>query len=126
VSAVDHPVDSLLPDWGAWCRRENNSGLGYSQVQYAEMIARATSASEWNPHHDPRVQLLDVIIRTRLAQQPRIILMAKFVERMPDKTVAAKFSISRSHLNRMLHIAILPQLRHEWDCCNTSGVAQNV
>ena len=120
---VDHPVDNLLPDWGAWARRENNSGLGYAQVQYSEMIARATSASEWNPHYDPKVALLDSLIRSRLANPSRKIIVLKWVDRLPDKTVADQFGISRSHLNRILHLVVLPQLRHEWDCCNTIPLA---
>ena len=121
--APDHPVDILLPLWGAWCRRENRSGLGYAQVQYAEMIARATSATNWSPRIDTDVIELDRIIRERVAPQPRVVLLSRYRDQLQDKQVAAKFSISRSHLNRMLHLAILPQLRHEWDCSHSLDIA---
>jgi DNA-directed RNA polymerase specialized sigma subunit len=112
---VDHPVDEILPAWGRWARLENRSGLGYAQVQYSEMIARSTSATDWNPRLDPEIVRLDEIIRTRLANPAKFIIISRYRDGLTDKIVATKFGVSRSQLNRMLHLVVLPQLRHEWD-----------
>lgn len=112
---IDHPVDRLLPDWGAWLRAENRSGLGYSQVQYAEFVARSTSATDWHPRVDPDILRMDAMIRTRLAADSIAILRYRYQYELPDKITAAKLGLSRQVVNQMLHRVVLPQLRLEWD-----------
>lgn len=110
----DHPVDSLLSSWGAWCRRENNAGLGYSQVAYNEFIARSTSATGF-VDFDPAILRLDGLIRQHLAYTPRRMLELRYVNNLPDKTAGRLLSMSRQEFCRVLNIAVLPQLRHAWD-----------
>lgn len=114
---IEHPLDGgLLQAWGSWVRAENDSGLGYAQVQYAELIARATSATGWSGDFDPRISELDHIIRTQLAHTPRRMLELRYVYRLTDKRAAAILKMSRQEFNRGLHMLVLPQLRHAWDC----------
>ena len=113
---VDHPVDRyLLADWGAYCRRENQSGLGFAQVQYKELVARSTSATGWNPKVDPDILRFHRIVTERMAPEARRVLVCRWVYQWPEKKTASDMKISRSHVNRMLHLVILPQLRMEWD-----------
>ena len=112
---IDHSVDHLLPSWGAWARRENHAtGLGYSRVQYAELIARSTSASDYHST-DPDILRLDKIIRTRLATESMAIVRWRYEYQLPDKAIAARLKLSRPTVNQMLHRIVLPQLRLEWD-----------
>lgn len=112
---IDHPVDSLLPDWAAWVRRENDAGLGYSQVQYSEYIAKATSATGYTGDFDPRILRLDKLIRLQLAYTPRRMLELRYVYGLPDKKAAQLLSLDRPSYNKMLNVIVLPQLRHSWD-----------
>jgi hypothetical protein len=112
---IDHPVDTLLPDWGAWVRKENRTGLGYSQVQYAEMIARSTSASGWNPHVDLDVTRLDELIRKELPPHGITVLVLRYVQMLPDKRAAVLMRLSRSELSKLRSMFVMPALRQAWD-----------
>ena len=113
---IDHPVDSLLSEWGQWVRRENDAGLGYSQVQYSEYIARDTSATGYTGDFDPRITKLDQLIRKHLAYTPRRMIELRWAYGLPDKKAAQIMSLDRVSYNRMLNVIVLPQLRHAWDC----------
>ncbi len=123
VKVYDHPVDDLLPAWAQWVRRENDAGLGYSQVKYSEYIARSTSATGYGGDFDPRIAELDGLIRKQLAYTPRRMLELRYVYGLPDKRAAAVLSLDRSGFNKMLNMIVLPQLRHAWDL--SCGVATN-
>src|SRR5574343_1364666 len=101
--AIDHPVADLLPAWGAWVRRENDSGLGYSQVQYAELVSRANSATDY-VNLDPDVPRLDKLIREHLAYTPRRMLELRYVYHLPDKRVGHLLRLSRSEVNKMINV----------------------
>lgn len=110
----DHQVDRLLPEWGAWLRRENAGALGYAQVRYREMVARASSASDV-PSVDPDVPRLDAIVRKHMAGVAVQMLRLRYEHGLPDKTSAKHLRMSRSEFNRMLNLIVLPQLRLQWD-----------
>lgn len=118
---TDHPVDELLIAWGSWCRRENDTNLGYAQVQYTEYIARASSATGY-VDLDPDVPVLDELIRKTLAYAPRRMLELRYVQGLPDKTAGRLLSLTRTEFNKILNMSVLPQLRHSWDCAHKIAV----
>jgi len=98
-SEVDR-IAELLVEWGRWVARENRSGLGYARPVYAQLLARASSASDWSPDVDGEVLQLDAVM-CRLPADYRIVIRLHYVEpgRLAAKYEAAGMSKQAYHEN---------------------------